>query len=179
VPSFLPNIRLRARQSAAGYARLPITAIAPSPNADSRERCPACNCTEPVNLCAPVPTDNHRGIARSGPKPTPPGIIQLGGVVRLPLRRVLPECPSKTASVRGHLRPLERPGGARTWSFGYERYPSGPSKKVRTAMGRQIFVADCIGCAPKASAGKAERTARRVEYGQKKNPPGWVGELEV
>jgi hypothetical protein len=46
-------------------------------------------------------------------------------------------------------------------------------------MGRQIFVADCIGCAPKASAGKAERTARRVEYGQKKNPPGWVGELEV
>jgi hypothetical protein len=44
-------------------------------------------------------------------------------------------------------------------------------------MGRQIFVADCIGCAPKASAGKAEQTARRVEYGQKKNPPGWVASL--
>jgi len=27
-----------------------------------------------------VQTDDYRGIARSGPKPTPPGIIQLGGV---------------------------------------------------------------------------------------------------
>jgi hypothetical protein len=35
---------------------------------------------QPVNLRAAVQTDSHRRIARSGPKPTPPGIIPLGAL---------------------------------------------------------------------------------------------------
>ena len=63
--------------------------------------------------------------------------------------------------------------GRQTRSFGYEQYPPRPSKKVRTAVGRQIYLAGHISDAQKhrlercrqqlAVPGKGKRKTRRAE----------------
>jgi hypothetical protein len=79
---------------------------------------------KPRKRLSPIPFHSFRGIALSGLKPTPPSIIQLGGVVRF------------RALGAAHIR-AARPVGGRFFFFllSIERYRSklGPSATITGA----------------------------------------------
>jgi hypothetical protein len=61
-----------------------------------------------LNLCRAWPDQSITGgLQFPDPVQRRLAFIQLGGVVRFVVLISHPECPSKTASVGGHLRPLE------------------------------------------------------------------------
>ena len=62
-----------------------------------------------------------------------------------------PAAPFRTFRAPSALRAVV-PGQDREPGGGYVRHPSGPSKKVRAAVGRQIWAAGSTGGASKASA---------------------------
>jgi hypothetical protein len=75
-------------------------------------------------------------------------------------------------------KPCALEDAGQTRSFRYGQYPSGPSKKVRTAVGREVST-EAIGRAWKASKARGGSRAARQDGGRSRPAFVWRGRFRI